>query len=120
DVVGDVLATNVTMLRASASLAPGIARQHGEDPSVVSIHIPTRPDERALAAAGARDPPPETNSLRPLLAPPPLAVIGVSRSRSGVGYEILHDVLAGGFTGRAYQINLHAKTIAGLDCYSRG
>ena len=31
--VGDVLATNVTMLRTSASLAPGIARDHGEDPT---------------------------------------------------------------------------------------
>ena len=117
ELVGDVLATNVTMLRASASLAPGIARQHGEDPSVVSIHIPTRPDERALAAAGARDRTAEHNSLRPLLAPTSLAVIGVSRSQSGVGYEILHGVLAGGFTGRTYPVNPHAKTIDGLECY---
>jgi GNAT superfamily N-acetyltransferase len=29
ELVGDVLASNVTMLRASASLAPGIARDHG-------------------------------------------------------------------------------------------
>ena len=118
ELVGDVLAANVTMLRATASLAPGIARQHGEDMSVVRIHIPTQPDERALAAAGARDRTAEHNSLRPLLAPASLAVIGVSRSRSGVGYEILHAVLAGGFTGRAYPINPHAKTIDGLDCYS--
>jgi acyl-CoA synthetase (NDP forming)/GNAT superfamily N-acetyltransferase len=117
ELVGDVLATNVTMLRASASLAPGIARQHDEDPSVVRIHIPTQPDERALAAAGARDRTAEHNSLRPLLAPTSLAVIGVSRSRSGVGYEILHDVLAGGFTGRTYPVNPHARAIDGLECY---
>jgi len=117
ELVGDVLASNVTMLRTSASLAPGIARQHGEDPSVVRIHIPTQPDERALAAAGVRDRTAEHNSLRPLLAPTSLAVIGVSRSRSGVGYEILHGVLAGGFTGRTYPVNPHAKTIDGLDCY---
>jgi predicted CoA-binding protein/GNAT superfamily N-acetyltransferase len=117
ELVGDVLASNVTMLRASASLAPGIARQHGEDPSVVSIHIPTQPDERALAAAGARDRTAEHNSLRPLLAPTSLAVIGVSRSQSGIGYEILRVVLAGGFTGRTYPVNPHAKTIDGLDCY---
>jgi GNAT superfamily N-acetyltransferase len=42
ELVGDVLASNVPMLRASASLAPGIARHHGEDPSVVSVHIPVR------------------------------------------------------------------------------
>jgi acyl-CoA synthetase (NDP forming)/GNAT superfamily N-acetyltransferase len=117
ELVGDVLASNVTMLRASASLAPGIARQHDEDPSVVRIHIPTQPDERALAAAGARDRTAEHNSLRPLLAPTSLAVIGVSRSHGGVGYEILHGVLAGGFTGRTYPVNPHAMTIDGLDCY---
>ncbi|HEU4909131.1 MAG TPA: GNAT family N-acetyltransferase, partial [Propionibacteriaceae bacterium] len=117
ELVGDVLATNVTMLRTSASLAPGIARDHGEDPEVVRIHIPTQPDERALAAAGVRDRTAEHNSLRPLLAPASLAVIGVSRSKRGVGYEILQSVLAGGFTGRTYPVNSHAKTIDGLDCY---
>ncbi|HEX6760533.1 MAG TPA: GNAT family N-acetyltransferase [Propionibacteriaceae bacterium] len=118
ELVGDVLATNVTMLRTSANLAPGIARKHGEDPEIVRIHIPTQPDERALAAAGARDRTAEHNSLRPLLAPASLAVIGVSRSLSGVGYEILQAVLAGGFTGRTYPVNPHAKTIDGLDCYA--
>ena len=118
ELVGDVLATNVTMLRTSASLAPGIARQHGEDPGVVRIHIPTQPDERALAAAGVRDRTAEHNSLRPLLAPASLAVIGVSRSERGVGYEVLRAVLAGGFTGRTYPVNPHAKTIDGLACYA--
>jgi acyl-CoA synthetase (NDP forming)/GNAT superfamily N-acetyltransferase len=117
ELVGDVLATNVSMLRTSASLAPGIARQHGEDPGVVRINIPTQPDERALAAAGARDRTAEHNSLRPLLAPASLAVIGVSRSQSGVGYEVLRAVLAGGFTGRTYPVNPHAKTIDGRACY---
>jgi acyl-CoA synthetase (NDP forming)/GNAT superfamily N-acetyltransferase len=117
ELVGDVLASNVTMLRASASLAPGIARDHGEDPEVVRVHIPTQPDERALAAAGVRDRTAEHNSLRPLLAPASVAVIGVSRSRSGVGYEILQAILAAGFTGRTYPVNPQAKTIDGLDCY---
>jgi GNAT superfamily N-acetyltransferase len=49
----NVLATNVSMLRTAEGLAPGIARQHGDDPGVVHIQIPTQPDERALAAAGA-------------------------------------------------------------------
>ena len=115
--VGDVLATNATMLRTTASLAPGIARQHGEDPGVVRISIPTQPDERALAAAGARDRTAEHSSLRPLLAPASLAVIGVSGSRSGVGYEVLRAVLAGGFTGRTYPVNPHAKQIDGLECF---
>jgi acyl-CoA synthetase (NDP forming)/GNAT superfamily N-acetyltransferase len=117
ELVGDVLASNASMLRTSASLAPGIGRHHGDDPGVVRISIPTQPDERALAAAGARDRTAEHNSLRPLLAPESLAVIGVSRSRSGVGYEILRSVLAGGFTGRTYPVNPHAKRIDGLECY---
>jgi acyl-CoA synthetase (NDP forming)/GNAT superfamily N-acetyltransferase len=117
ELVGDVLATNVTMLRTSASLAPGIVRDHGDDPDVVRVHIPTQPDERALAAAGVRDRTAEHNSLRPLLAPASVAVIGVSRSESGVGYEILQALRAGRFTGRIYPVNPHAKIIDGLDCY---
>jgi acyl-CoA synthetase (NDP forming)/GNAT superfamily N-acetyltransferase len=117
ELLGDVLATNVTMLRTSASLAPGVARDHGEDPEVVRVHIPTQPDERALAAAGIRDRTAEHNSLRPLLAPTSVAVIGVSRSQSGVGYEILQALRDGGFTGRMYPVNPHAKIIEGLDCY---
>jgi acyl-CoA synthetase (NDP forming)/GNAT superfamily N-acetyltransferase len=115
--VGDVLTTNVTMLRTSADLAPGIAREHGEDPEVVRVRIPTQPDERALAAAGARDRTAEHNSLRPLLAPGSVAVIGVSRSRSGVGYQILRALLAGGFTGRIYPVNPHSESIDELTCY---
>ena len=84
---------------------------------MVRVHIPTQPDERALAAAGARDRTAEHNSLRPLLAPTSLVVIGVSRFQSGIGYEILHGVLAAEFTGRTYPVNPHAKTIDGLDCY---
>jgi GNAT superfamily N-acetyltransferase len=40
ELVGDVLASNVTMLRASASLAPGMTREHDEDPAVVRISYP--------------------------------------------------------------------------------
>ncbi len=116
ELLGDVLATNVTMLRTSANLSPGMTREHGEDPGVVRIHIPTQLDELALAAAGARDRTAEHNSLRPLLAPATIAVVGVSRSQRGVGYEILRAVLAE-FTGRTYPVNRHAQQIAGLDCY---
>ena len=34
ELLGDVLAANVSMLRTSASLAPGVARDHGDDPDV--------------------------------------------------------------------------------------
>jgi acyl-CoA synthetase (NDP forming)/GNAT superfamily N-acetyltransferase len=117
ELVGDVLASNVNMLRTSADLAPGIARDHDEDPEVVRVRIPTQPDERALAAAGLRDRTAEFNSLRPLLAPASVAVIGVSRSRRGVGYEILQGIRSAGFTGRTYPVNPRAKIIDGLECY---
>jgi hypothetical protein len=42
------------------------------------------------------------------------AVVGDSRSQRGVGYEVLRAVVAGGFTGRAYPVNPHTKTIDGL------
>ena len=116
ELVGDVLASNVTMLRTGASLAPGLSASTVMIPRwSASISPPSPTNERSPRPA--RDRTAEHNSLRPLLAPASVAVIGVSRSQRGVGYEILRAVLASGFTGRTYPVNPHATSIDGLDCY---
>jgi hypothetical protein len=81
----------------------------------VFISQPSLTNERSPRPAYATALP---NTIRcALLAPASLAVIGVSRSKRGVGYEILQAVLGGGFTRPLYPVNPHAKTIDGLDCY---
>ena len=81
ELVGDVLTINAKMLKVRASLASGDSHATPHDAAVVRISIPTLPNDAALAAAGERDRTAEHRSLRPLLAPKSVAVIGAGRGR---------------------------------------
>src|SRR5690606_39740219 len=60
--------------------------------------------ETALAAAEARDRAAGRASLRPLLQPASVAVVGAGR-RGGVGHEVLKGLVRYGFHGPVYPIN---------------
>ena len=46
-----------------------------------------------------------TKRLDYLFKPRSIAVIGASRNEKSVGYAILHNLIAGGFTGSIYPVN---------------
>ncbi len=113
ELIGDVLAGNRAMLAVSGGLAPGVPRTLA-DPGVVQVRIPTLPDEAALAAVGERDRTAAHHSLRPLLAPASVAVIGAGRRPGGAGHEILAALVAGGYDGDLYAVNPRARDVCGL------
>jgi GNAT superfamily N-acetyltransferase len=82
ELVGDVLAANTRMLRVSGDLAPGVARVYGPDHQVIRVRVPARPGEAALDAVGLRDRTAEHRSLRPMLAPGSVAVVGAGGRRT--------------------------------------
>jgi hypothetical protein len=116
ELVGDVLASNVAMLRASAGLAPGIP--------VIMVRIlkwfvfisqPSLTNERSPRPAYATALP---NTIRCASAGPCLP--GRDRCQPIEARRWVRDpaaVLGGGFTRPLYPVNPHAKTIDGLDCY---
>ena len=53
-------------------------------------------------------------SLRPLLEPRAVAVIGASRRRSSIGRRVLDAIVAAGFNGAIYPVNPNAAELAGL------
>ena len=55
-------------------------------------------------------------SLRPLLQPRSVAVVGPSRRRGSMGRAILHNIVTGGFTGPVYAVNPHAPATEGVPC----
>jgi acyl-CoA synthetase (NDP forming)/GNAT superfamily N-acetyltransferase len=113
ELVGDVLIDNTAMLDVSGNLAPGVARTFA-DAGVVQVRVPTLPDEAALAAVGARDRTAAHHSLRPLLAPSSVAVIGAGRRPGGVGHEVLAALQTGDYAGEVYAVNPHGGDIRGL------
>src|SRR5262249_2142654 len=68
-----------------------------------------REDERRALATVA--------SLRPLLEPRAVAVIGASRRADSIGRRILDAIVLAGFNGAIYPVNQKAGDIAGLKAY---
>jgi acetate---CoA ligase (ADP-forming) len=63
----------------------------------------------------------ETNraSLDAIFNPRTIAVIGASRTPGTVGYEIVHNLLAEGFTGALYPVNPKATSVHSVPAYAR-
>lgn len=57
-------------------------------------------------------------SLDAFFGPRSVAVIGASREKGKVGYEILNNLVQGGFPGPVYAINPKADQIDGMRCYA--
>jgi acyl-CoA synthetase (NDP forming)/GNAT superfamily N-acetyltransferase len=55
-------------------------------------------------------------SLRSLLQPGSVAVIGAGRHRGSVGRELLHNIVDGGYAGRIYPVNPRGHSMEGLHC----
>jgi len=56
-------------------------------------------------------------SLKSFFGPKSVAIVGASRQKGKVGYEILTNLVAGGYAGKIFPINPKADEIEGLKCY---
>lgn len=56
-------------------------------------------------------------SLRPILAPRSIAVIGASRTPGTIGHEIVRNLIRGGFTGPIYPVNPFARAICAIPAW---
>ncbi|CAM3103787.1 GNAT family N-acetyltransferase [Saccharomonospora xinjiangensis] len=108
--VAEVLAENTAMLRVFRDIGmPLTANPAGDSYHVVlDLHdgYPAPWEERERTA--------DVASLRPLLRPGSVAVVGAGRRRGSLGNAVLHNILASGFTGACYPVNPRASTIEGL------
>jgi hypothetical protein len=55
-------------------------------------------------------------SMRPVLTPASVAVIGASRRPGSVGRAILKNIINGGYAGLVYPVNPHAAELDGITC----
>jgi len=56
--------------------------------------------------------------LESFFNPQSVAIVGASRQKSKVGYEILANMIEAGYEGRIFPVNPKAGDIDGLKCYS--
>ncbi|MFD4137803.1 GNAT family N-acetyltransferase [Streptomyces sp. NPDC058572] len=111
----EALAENHAMLKVFADLGLQPAR-HFDGPEV---HCTVRlaEDETYLSAVDLRGRTADVASLRPLLRPRSVAVIGPGRHPGSVGRAVLRNLRHGGFTGRLFAVHPHAPVVLGVPTY---
>ncbi|MFR9730063.1 GNAT family N-acetyltransferase [Saccharopolyspora sp. MS10] len=111
----EVLTTNTAMLRVF--LDSGLHCLRTADGSVTHVVVELDDDASYSERRAARDRAASAESLRHLLAPRSVAVVGASASRGKVGNAVLRNLLAGGYRGAVYPINPSAAEIEGVAAF---
>jgi acetyl coenzyme A synthetase (ADP forming)-like protein len=83
----------------------------------VHVRLTLEPGERGLVAMDERNRLATVQSLRGILEPRNVAVIGVSRRPRHLGRRVFDAIIRGGFTGVVYPVNPSATEIDGRQCY---
>jgi acyl-CoA synthetase (NDP forming)/GNAT superfamily N-acetyltransferase len=112
--VAEVLATNTPMIQVMRDLgfAPVTHIEHGE----MHVEFALELNNRVVSAIGERERVANVASLRPLLEPRSIAVIGAGQRPGSAGHEVLRNLLAARFTGPVYVVNPKRDTVLGIAC----
>jgi acyl-CoA synthetase (NDP forming)/GNAT superfamily N-acetyltransferase len=113
--VADVLTENARMLRVfhDSGLPCRMTHEYG----VTQVELTLDDVETYLGAMAERERTADTASLRPLLRPASVVVVGAGRHEGSVGYAVLQNILTGGYTGQLYAVNPHTDAILGVPSF---
>ncbi|GHB66908.1 GNAT family N-acetyltransferase [Streptomyces umbrinus] len=111
----DVLADNTRMI--NVFLGSGYRVESGPPGQIVHFDIAVDPQAQAVARAERREHTAVRRSLRPLLEPRSVAVIGANRRPLTIGHELVANLLRGGFRGSVFPVNPRAGQVAGARAY---
>ncbi|MFJ9815329.1 GNAT family N-acetyltransferase [Streptomyces sp. NPDC101151] len=99
----EVLPANTKMIKVFTDA--GYTQKRSFEDGVVRLEFDLEPTDRSVAVQRAREQRAEGRSVRRLLAPGSVAVVGVGRAPGGVGRSVLGNVRDTGFPGRLYAVN---------------
>src|SRR5260221_5674993 len=111
----DVLGDNNRMLEVFAK--SGFRVKRSTEAGVVHLSFPTVETEASRQASEVRNWAAAGESIRKLLHPRSVAVVGASRSRNKLGGSLIANLLRAGFNGPVYPVNPAASELMGLRCY---
>lgn len=112
--VAEVLPANQRMLRTFRDAGYHLSQHLDQDVIAVSFEIEPTAQSRAVLAS--REQRAEARSVRPLLAPAGIALVGASRRPGTVGHALLRHLRDGHFTGRLTVVHPEASEILGVPC----
>jgi RimJ/RimL family protein N-acetyltransferase/predicted CoA-binding protein len=99
--------------------ASGFIVQRAFETGVFHVSFPTAETPQVRAASTERERMAAAQSIRALLNPRSVAVVGASQRGEGVGAALLTNLQRAGFTGQLYPIHPHAAAIKGLPAFPR-
>ncbi|MFF9896231.1 GNAT family N-acetyltransferase [Streptomyces longispororuber] len=111
----DALAENHEVLKVFTDLGLRTARHFAGTEVHCVVHLDQ--NDAYLTSVEARGRTAGVASLRPLLRPRSVAVIGAGSKPGSVGRAILRKLLTGGFDGRVFAVNPHATMVLGVHAY---
>jgi len=115
--VADVLPQNRKMIQVFNDA--GYEVSHHFDNGVIAVAFEIEPTVQSQAVRLSREHRADSVSMRSVLFPESIAVIGASRRAGTIGHQLLQNILAAGFQGRVHAVNTEALEVAGLQAYSR-
>jgi acyl-CoA synthetase (NDP forming)/GNAT superfamily N-acetyltransferase len=116
----ETLADNAAMLRVFADAGLPVQRRTSDGVIELTFPLPGSEADRSLddylETVASRESRADVASLRHVLRPASVAVVGASRKPGTVGRAILHNIVRGGFEGNVYAVNPHARSMEGVPC----
>ncbi|MFG1750364.1 bifunctional acetate--CoA ligase family protein/GNAT family N-acetyltransferase [Streptosporangium sandarakinum] len=113
--VADVLPANQKMMAVLKQA--GYTAQSRFADGVVRMTLDLTPTETSQEVTAAREHRAEARSIKRLLSPGSVAVVGAGREPGGVGQTVLRNLLAADFTGPVYPVHREARAVAGVRAY---
>ena len=116
----ETLVENALMLKVFADAGLQAQRALADGVYDLTFPLPAGEADAALGtyrdAVAERERSADVASLRHVLAPASVAVIGAGRRPSSVGRVILHNIVTGGFSGPVYAVNPAVTELDGVPC----
>ncbi|MFI1073112.1 GNAT family N-acetyltransferase [Streptomyces puniciscabiei] len=99
----EVLPANTKMIKVFTDA--GYTQKRSFEDGVVRLEFDLEPTDRSLAVQRAREQRAEARSVRRLLMPGSVAVVGVGRAPGGVGRSVLGNIRDAGYGGHLHAVN---------------
>jgi acyl-CoA synthetase (NDP forming)/GNAT superfamily N-acetyltransferase len=99
----EVLPANTKMIKVFTDA--GYTQKRSFEDGVVRLEFDLEPTDRSVAVQRAREQRAEARSVRRLLVPGSVAVVGAGRAPGSVGRGILDNIRDAGYTGQLYAVN---------------
>ncbi|HET9633413.1 MAG TPA: GNAT family N-acetyltransferase [Terrabacter sp.] len=113
--VAEVLPQNRKMLAVFKEA--GYEVKHHIEDGVVEVSFDISPTEKSKAVQLSREHRAESLSMRTILFPERVAIIGASRREESIGALVMRNILAAGYQGELYPIHREAEQIQGVRTY---